>query len=153
MFCHNKWQIQAYFCHDKRRVLSRPTCVCRDKTFIVTKMVLVAALANDSLVLSWGSSCVLPDFQPTLPVPSVHSDRCHITEAGSFIIIIRNTYIAPNPTRLAQSTSQFKTRINARISTWNTHTPGDPTPTAKRRQTCIHARTISATQTWKEECL
>ena len=26
------------------------------------------------------------------------------------IIIIRNTYIAPNPTRLTQSTSQFKTR-------------------------------------------
>ena len=33
------------------------------------------------------------------------------------IIIIRNTYIAPNPTRLAQSTSQFKTRMNIRINT------------------------------------
>ena len=37
------------------------------------------------------------------------------------IIIIRNTYIAPNPTRLAQSTSQFKTRMNIRINTWNMH--------------------------------
>ena len=27
------------------------------------------------------------------------------------------------------------------------HTPDDPTPTAKRRQTCTHPGTISATQT------
>ena len=38
------------------------------------------------------------------------------------IIIMRNTYIAPNPTRLAQSTSQFKARMNIRINTWNMHT-------------------------------
>ena len=33
------------------------------------------------------------------------------------IIIIRNSYIAPNPTRLTQSTSQFKTRMDIRINT------------------------------------
>ena len=61
---------------------------------------------------------------------------------------MRNTYIAPNATRLAQSTySQVKARMNIRISTWNMHTLDDPTPTAKRRQTCTHPGTISATQT------
>ena len=63
------------------------------------------------------------------------------------IIIIRNTYIALNPTRLAQSPLQFKTRMDIRINTWNRHTPDDPTPTAKRRQTCTHPGTISATHT------
>ena len=63
------------------------------------------------------------------------------------IIIIRNSYIAPNPTWLAHSTSQFKTRMDIRINTWNMHTPDDPTSTAKRRQTCTHPGTISATQT------
>ena len=33
------------------------------------------------------------------------------------IIIICNSYIAPNPTRLAQSTLQFKTRMDIRINT------------------------------------
>ena len=37
--------------------------------------------------------------------------------AVDLIIIIRNTYIAPNPTRLVQSTSQFKIRMNVRINT------------------------------------
>ena len=61
---------------------------------------------------------------------------------------MRNTYIAPNATRLAQSTySQVKARMNIRISTWNMHTLDDPTPTAKRRQTCTHPGTISTTQT------
>ena len=35
-----------------------------------------------------------------------------------------NSYITPNPARLAQSTSQFKTRMDIRINTWNMHTPG-----------------------------
>ena len=45
---------QARFCCDKRRVLSQQTgvcqdkCVCRDKSFITTKMILLAAAANDS---------------------------------------------------------------------------------------------------------
>ena len=43
-----------------------------------------------------------------------------------------------HPARLTQSSSQFKTRMNIRISTWNTHTPDDPTSTAKCRQTCTH---------------
>ena len=36
---------------------------------------------------------------------------------ASIIIIICNSYIAPNPIRLAQSTSQFKTRMDIRINT------------------------------------
>ena len=32
------------------------------------------------------------------------------------IIIIRNSNIPPNPARLAQSTSQFKTRMDIRIN-------------------------------------
>ena len=39
---------QAYFCHEKRHVLSWQTRVCRDKTFVATKIILVAAPANDS---------------------------------------------------------------------------------------------------------
>ena len=61
------------------------------------------------------------------------------------LIIIRNSYIAPNPTWLAQSTSQFKTRMDIKINTWNMHTPDDPMSTVKRRQTCTHPGTISAT--------
>ena len=65
----------------------------------------------------------------------------------TIIIIICNSYIPPNPTRLAQSTSQFKTRMDIGIGTGNLHTPDDPTSTAKLRQTCTHPGTISATQT------
>ena len=39
--------------------------------------------------------------------------------------------------------------MDIRINTWNMHTPDDPTSTAKRRQTCTHSGTISATQTCK----
>ena len=48
---------QAYFCHDKRHVLSRQTHVCRNKyvfvvkTFVTTKMILVAAPADDSTLV------------------------------------------------------------------------------------------------------
>ena len=38
---------QAYLCCDKRRVLSRQIHVCRDKSFDATKIILVAAPAND----------------------------------------------------------------------------------------------------------
>jgi len=45
---------QEYFCCDKRHVLSRHTRVCCDNhIFVATKMILVAAPANDSL--EWGS--------------------------------------------------------------------------------------------------
>ena len=64
-----------------------------------------------------------------------------------YLIIIHNSYIVPNPTRLAQSTSQFRTRMDIRINTWNMYTLDDPTSTAKPRQTCTHPGTISATQT------
>ena len=47
-FCHSKnilsWQ--TYFCHNKS--LSQQAYFCCDKTFVVTKMILVAAPANDS---------------------------------------------------------------------------------------------------------
>ena len=39
---------QAYFCRDKRRVLLWQTRVCRDKTFVATKIILVSAPANDN---------------------------------------------------------------------------------------------------------
>ena len=62
-------------------------------------------------------------------------------------IIICKTYTAPNPTWLAQSTSQFKTRMNIIIKTWNMHTPDNPPPTAKRRQTCTYPATFNAIKT------
>ena len=37
------------------------------------------------------------------------------------IIIICNSYIAPNPTRLAQSTSQFKTRMDMSMNQYMKH--------------------------------
>ena len=64
-----RWVIlswQACFCRDNRHVLSRQTCVlsqqthvCRDKTFVRTKMILVAAPANDRALLWWPRSVVL----------------------------------------------------------------------------------------------
>ena len=58
------WQVllqQAYFCHDKRHVLSWQTHVCRDKTFVATKIILVAAPTSDrnwfSLLVAKGSNC------------------------------------------------------------------------------------------------
>ena len=55
-FCRNKHNFvttkvlsrQAYFCCDKRCVLSWQPRVCRNKTFVTTKMILVAAPTNDS---------------------------------------------------------------------------------------------------------
>ena len=38
---------QTYFCRDKGSILSLQTRVCRDKTFVATKVILVAATAND----------------------------------------------------------------------------------------------------------
>ena len=55
---------QAYFCHNKRHVLSGQinTCFCRDKTFVATKTILVAAPTSDTnqrllLTLSVFGSC------------------------------------------------------------------------------------------------
>ena len=42
---------QAYFCCNKRCVLSRQTRVCCNKAFVATKMILVAAPANDNIQL------------------------------------------------------------------------------------------------------
>ena len=47
-------------------------------------------------------------------------ELARLVERGAkyeLIITIRNTYTAPNPTRLAESTSQFKTRMDIRINT------------------------------------
>ena len=49
--------------------------------------------------------------------PENLTDHADTRGGGIKIIIIRNSYIAPNPTRLAQSTSQFKTRMDIRINT------------------------------------
>ena len=47
--CKKKLSRQAYICCNKRCVLSRQTsvCVCHNKTFVTTKMILVAAPASD----------------------------------------------------------------------------------------------------------
>ena len=48
-FCHDKsFVAKAYFCHYKRHVLSPQTPVCHHKTFVTTKMILVAAPASDT---------------------------------------------------------------------------------------------------------
>ena len=52
---------------------------------------------------------------------------------------IHNTYIAPNPIRLAQSTSQFKTN-----SVKHTHIH---THTHTHSHACMHARTLSQSHT------
>ena len=62
-----------------------------------------------------------------------HSTKYRVQHRGTgvslvaliIIIIIRNSYVAPNPTWLAQSNSQFKTRMEIRSNTWNMHTPDD----------------------------
>ena len=72
ILCHEKHNFvatkhlsqQAYFCHDKRPVLSQQTRVCRDKTFVATKMVLVAILKgrrfdSASALLSLQKGCDL----------------------------------------------------------------------------------------------
>ena len=41
---------QAYFCRDKRPVLLWQTRVCRNKSFVATKMILVAAPGNDKSI-------------------------------------------------------------------------------------------------------
>ena len=40
---------QAHFGRDKRRVLGRKTRVCGEKTFVATKIILVAPPANDTI--------------------------------------------------------------------------------------------------------
>ena len=63
-FCHDKsmFIVTKYFCHDERRVLlQQNTCLlqqnfccchkyhfCCDKTFVATKIILMAAPANDT---------------------------------------------------------------------------------------------------------
>ena len=71
-FCHDKNTLsrQTYFCRDKRHVLSLTntclswqTCVCRDKTFVATKIILVAAPANNiqrvtfTHIQTWKPAC------------------------------------------------------------------------------------------------
>ena len=57
VFCHDKSMLVKYVCRDKylslsrqKKFLSRQAVFCRGKRFVATKMILVAALANDS---SW----------------------------------------------------------------------------------------------------
>ena len=44
--CKKELSQQAYICCNKRCVLSRQTSVCHNKTFVTTKMILVAAPAS-----------------------------------------------------------------------------------------------------------
>ena len=57
LFCHNtclSWQANDLLCHDKSMFVMTNTClsqqtrVCCNKTFVMTKMILVAAPTNDS---------------------------------------------------------------------------------------------------------
>ena len=54
VFCRHKTSVaEGKFCRDKRPVFSRQTRVCRDKRVLVwTKMILVAAPANDTIPVS-----------------------------------------------------------------------------------------------------
>ena len=61
---------QAYFCCDKRHVLSRQTLVCCDKdVFVVTKIILVGAPANNSILVS----CHCFNAQGHLRVMELHN--------------------------------------------------------------------------------
>ena len=55
---------QAYFFRDKRHTLSCQTRVCRDKTFVTTKMILVAASASDSLLSGMSEQTTISDSIP-----------------------------------------------------------------------------------------
>ena len=69
IFCHNKHNFvmtkllpqQAGFCCNKRRVLSWQTRVCHNKTFVMTRMILLAAPANDTwqLVVTSHEMCLV----------------------------------------------------------------------------------------------
>ena len=48
----NVFSRNTCFCRDKRRVLSRQTRVCSDRTFVAAKIILVAAPANDIVATS-----------------------------------------------------------------------------------------------------
>ena len=45
----NVFSRQAYFCRDNGRALSRQTRVCRNKTFVATKIILAAAPVSDTV--------------------------------------------------------------------------------------------------------
>ena len=61
----------------------------------------------------WTTTLILTERKTCMNVQSKPSFQ------ATSVIITRNSYIAPNQTRLAQSTSHFKTRMNIRINTWN----------------------------------
>jgi len=43
--------LQAYFCCDKKQILSWQTRICCDKPFVATKVILAAAPAKDKALL------------------------------------------------------------------------------------------------------
>ena len=59
---------QAYFCRDKRLVLSRQTRVCHNKSkFVMTKIILVAASANDRVLKRMFVCLIFSDSLNLLP--------------------------------------------------------------------------------------
>ena len=117
---------------------------------VLSKLQSKCMLWNFNVHLSGLRDSLAADMTQTHATPTLHNSSRIIKINNISIIIITviisNTYIAPNPTTVAQSTSQFKTRLDMRINTWNMHTPDGPTPTGKHRQTCTHPGIIIATQ-------
>ena len=79
-------------------------------------MAPLSILHRICLRINIGASAKLSLFVTVINHPSgeraLSCFRERVAVAVVMIIIIRNSYIAPNPTRLAQSTSQFKTRMD-----------------------------------------
>ena len=70
-FCHDKHTFvvtKDLFCHDKH--------ICHDKTFVTTKMILVAAPANDKIWVS--SPCAILE----VPVTNWRSNRLDTERCG-----------------------------------------------------------------------
>ena len=98
---------------------------------------------------SWVKLCIYKINQYYVQGTCIFPCVFYVSMIILIIIIIRNTYITPNPKTLAQSTSQFKTSMNINQDTKHAYTrQSNPTSTAKRRQTlCTNPRTVNANKT------
>ena len=81
---------QAYFCCDKKRVLLQQTRVCHNKTFVTTKIILVAAPANNTKqqLVSWfcshySSRCQCHPHHPKL-LRSINGGASAVSEQLDF---------------------------------------------------------------------
>ena len=120
---------QAYFCRDKRRVLSWPTIylsrqtrVCRDKAFVRTKMTSAAAPANSRLIpfacrLQYKTVAELSHDEEATSV-SAHEDIC------SWRSVIRNIfYLIELLMVSARGTWGYTLKLVGAQGTRNVHSP------------------------------